>query len=63
MRRHGWAYALVDKLQYDHQAQIKFHRWAIVFWCANIPVATVLLILFPSAWERVSVFYVLLLSL
>ncbi len=63
MRRHGWAYALVDRLQYDHEAQIRFHRWAIVFWLANIPVATVLLVFFPSAWTKIAVFYVLLLSL
>jgi hypothetical protein len=62
-RRHGWAYLLFDRLQYDHRTQIEFHRWAIVFWTLNIPAATVLLFVVPAVWNRFSVFYVLLLSL
>lgn len=63
MRRHGWAYALADRLQYDHELQIRFHRWAIIFWAANVPVAVALLFLFPAVWVKFSVLYVLLLSL
>lgn len=63
MRRHGWAYRLVDSLQYDHVLQIKFHRWAIVFWLTNVPVAAALLVVFPAVWTKIAVFYVLLLSL
>lgn len=61
--RHGWAYRLVDRLQWDHELQIRFHRWAIVFWALNVPVAVALLVLAPGVWLRFSVLYVLLLSL
>lgn len=63
MRRHGWAYALYKKMEVDHRAQIRFHKGAIAFWIANVPVATALLIMAPGLWLKISVFYVLLLSL
>jgi hypothetical protein len=61
--RHGWAYRLADRLQWDHELQIRFHRWAIVFWAVNVPAAVALLVVFPGAWVKFSVLYVLLLSL
>lgn len=63
MRRHGWAYRLLQNLETDHEAQIRFHKRAIVFWVCNVPVALVLLILWPHLWQALGVFYVLLLSL
>ncbi len=63
MRRHGWAYTLYRKLETTHDAQIRFHKGAIAFWLLNVPVALVLLVLFPHLWSALGVFYVLLLSL
>ena len=63
MRRHGWAYRLYKKLETDHRAQIRFHKWAIAFWLLNVPAALALLVFFPHQWTRIGVFYVLLLSL
>lgn len=63
MRRHGWAYALYKRMESDHRSQIKFHKWAILFWSLNVPASLVLLFMFPDQWARFSVLYVLLLSL
>lgn len=62
-RRHGWAYNLIQDLEYNHEKQITFHKWAIVFWALNVPVALALLILEPHLWSEIGVFYVLILSL
>jgi hypothetical protein len=63
MRRHGWAYRVVQGLENDHTKQINFHRWAILFWAANVPVATTIMVCWPGLWNSIAVFYVLLLSL
>lgn len=62
-KRHGWAYRLIQDLEYDHEKQISFHKWAICFWAANVPAAVALLVFAPAVWGRVSILYVLLLSL
>ncbi len=63
MRRHGWAYRLFKKLEDTHDAQIRFHKRAIIFWALNVPAAALLLVAYPHEWANVGVFYVLLLSL
>ncbi|HEX7355253.1 MAG TPA: hypothetical protein VF288_10525 [Mycobacteriales bacterium] len=63
MRRHGWAYRVIDGLENDHRKQINFHRWAIVFWLANVPAAVVIMLLWPGLWATIGILYVLLLSL
>lgn len=63
MRRHGWAYRLIDGLENDHEKQIRFHKKAIAFWVANVPVAIAILVFFPGVWASLSLLYVLLLSL
>ncbi len=63
MRRHGWAYRLINDLEYNHEKQITFHKWMILFWILNIPASLVLVIFFPHLWLSLGVLYVLLLSL
>jgi hypothetical protein len=62
-RRHNWAYSLFQRLEYDPDAQFRFHKGAIIFWAANGLAGTALALTHPHLWTAIGVLYVFWLSL
>ena len=63
LRRHGWIRIFVRDIEGNPQTQYKIHRTAMRFWLANAVVAVAVLVFAPGTWAKVSVLYLVLVSL
>lgn len=62
-RRHGWAYRLITRLEYDPDTQFNFHRAAVLFWMLNAMAGVTVYLVWPHLWVAIGVLYVFLLSI
>ncbi len=65
--RHAWIAALIRRFVHDFEedaaTQIRIHKWFIRFWLVNFIAATLVFFLAPEIWARLSVFYLVAISL
>jgi len=63
LNQHHWIKHLIKDFEDKPETQIKFHFAMMVFWMVNLAAGTACLILWPSEWVKVGVFYVFALSI
>ena len=61
--RHGWLRVFIRDFEGNPQTQYKVHQVAARFWLVNAVVAVAVFIFAPGAWSRISVLYLVLVSL
>lgn len=65
--RHAWIVGLVRKFVHDFEedaaTQIRIHKWFIRFWLVNFIAATAVFFIAPEIWARLSVYYLVAISL
>ena len=61
--RHGWLRVFVRDVEGNPRTQYRIHMWAARFWAANAIAAVIVYVLAPALWSRISVLYLVLVSL
>lgn len=65
--RHGWIVAIAARMLRDFEdnphTQIVIHKWALRFWALNAIVATLVFFFATDFWSKVSIFYIVFISL
>ncbi|MEU6580654.1 hypothetical protein [Nocardia sp. NPDC046763] len=65
--RHAWIVALLRKFVHDFEedaaTQIAIHKWFLRFWLINFIAVTLVFFLAQGIWLRLSVFYLVAISL
>lgn len=63
MTRHGWIRVFVRNLEGNPHTQYRVHRAAMRFWLVNAAVVVTVFFAAPGVWAKVSVLYLVLVSL
>lgn len=61
--RHGWLRVFLRDIEGNPRTQYHAHRWMARFWGANAVAAVIVYVFAPAVWSRVSVLYLVLVSL
>lgn len=54
---------LARKFEGDPRTQYAWHKWAMRFWLFNAVAVILMFIFLPDAWQKISVLYLVLVSL
>ena len=63
LRRHGWVRVFVRDFEGNPATQYSVHKWMMRFWLFNAVAAVGVFTFVPGVWARVSVLYLVLVSL
>lgn len=61
--QHHFLKSLIHDFEEDPATQVKFHWIMMIFWMINALAGLLCLLLWPSEWVKIGVFYVFLLSI
>jgi hypothetical protein len=61
--RYTRLHLLARRFEGDPRAQYAWHKWASRFWAANVPAVIAVFTFAPAVWAKVSVLYLVLVSL